>query len=148
MNATGEENSPAPMLFPSPSSVSTEDPPSPVSPASTHEIRVLKLKKKVHSKKTRIKRLRSSPSVACKQKEELATIKSLSAKYLRANVYDFFCTQLDMSAKKKKRWNAQNESQSLSIYHVSPKAYLLLRKMFHLPPVTTMRRTMANLDMY
>ena len=102
MIATGEENSPAPMLFPSPSSVSTEDPPSPVSPTSTHEMRVLKLKKKVDSQRKRIKRLRPSPSVACKQKEELATIKSLSAKYLRADVYDFFALSLTCLPRRRK----------------------------------------------
>ncbi|GFN79049.1 transposable element p transposase [Plakobranchus ocellatus] len=53
-----------------------------------------------------------------------------------------------MSVKKEKRWNAQNKSQALSISHAPPKAYLLLRKIFHLPHITTMRRPMAKLEIY
>ena len=75
--------------------------PSPVSP--THQERMLKLKKKIESQRKSIKRIRLSPAAACKQVKELATIKSFSAKYLRADVHDLFCTQLDMSVKKKKK---------------------------------------------
>ena len=96
-----------------------------------------------------MKRLPSSRAAAWKQEKELATIKSLSAKYLRADVHDLFCTQLDMSVKKKKkRWNTQNKSQVLSTYHASLNPYLLLRKIFRLPSVTTIRRTMTKLEIY
>ncbi|GFS27409.1 transposable element P transposase [Elysia marginata] len=144
--ATEEENSALPI--PTPTSEPVSYSPSPGSPPSMEQQRMLKLKKKIDSQRKRIKRPQSSPSVASKQKEELATIKSLSAKYLSKDIHDFFCTQLDMSVKKKKRWDAHNKSQALSIYHASPKAYLLFRKIFHLPSVTTMRRTMAKLDIY
>ena len=74
-----------------------------------HKERMLKLKKKLDSQRKSIKRFPSSPANARKQEKELASIKSLSGKYLRADVHGLFCTQLDMSVKKKKkRWNAQN----------------------------------------
>ncbi|GFR97911.1 52 kDa repressor of the inhibitor of the protein kinase [Elysia marginata] len=75
--ATEEENSALPI--PTPTSEPVSDSPSPGSPSSMEQQRMLKLKKKIDSQRKRIERLQSSPSVASKQKEELATIKSLSA---------------------------------------------------------------------
>ena len=70
--------------------------------------------------------------------------------YLKGHALDFFATQLHVAQRKNKgkRWNAKDKSLALSLYHASPKAYTLLQKLFCLPSIRTLRRTMQNIVLY
>ncbi|GFS15400.1 hypothetical protein ElyMa_006770000 [Elysia marginata] len=119
--ATEEENSA--LLIPTPTSEPVSDSPSPGSPPSIKQQRMLRLKKKIDSQRKRIERLQSIPSVASKQKKkELATIKSLSAKYLSNDIHDFFFAPslTCLSKRKKKRWAAQNKNSKFFTCPPSP----------------------------
>ena len=111
--------------------------------------KVSALKKKIDSQRKRIKRLRTThKKPAILVKKDIEHLKNLSSKYLKAETYNFFCSQLDRSLIKKGKWSSKDKSNALSIYHSSPKTYRLLQKQFTLPSIKTLNRTMKNIDIY
>lgn len=55
-----------------------------------------------------------------------------------------------MSNRKKKgyRWSYEDKGLALSLFHASPKAYKLIHKLFILPSIATLKRTMSKIAVY
>ena len=116
----------------------------PFTPTTVDKKKMTCLRKKVECQRKMIKRLRAKlmqvPTGRKTAKLEVRTIKLLSAKYLPSEVHSFFCSQLDMSLMKGKRWKPSAKDQALSLYAASPEAYRVLQKQFALPSTRTLRR--------
>ena len=106
------------------------------------------LKRKVRAQQKRINRLQRSVAKPLSVKKEVQQIKDMSAKYLNTESHAFFCTQMDLSVSKGKKWTNRDKAHALSLYHASPKAYRLLQKRFFLPSVNTLRRIMRRIEIY
>lgn len=112
------------------------------------------LKRKLKSARNKIyyrdKRLAQKPrqkvSVS-KRKERL--IEEMHS-FLPAATAKFVETQLLLVDKKKKgrRWTEQDKTTALSLYHASRKAYRLLKKIFVLPSVSTLRKAVRAVNIY
>ena len=63
---------------------------------------------------------------------------------------EFIATQLSCVQRKKKgvRWGENDKATALSLFHSSPKAYRLLKGIFVLPSVSTLRRCMRQVSVY
>ena len=79
----------------------------------------------------------------------LGEIKEILADHLKGNTLEFVMTQIKMASKSKHalRWSCGEKSLALSFFHSSPKTYRLLQKLFKLPIIPTLRRSMAQLDL-
>ena len=138
----------------SPSVSSDESLPSVISTASDNiniikQSKMEKLKKKIECQRKTIKRLKSKPKVTSTS-EEIKNVKEVSSKYLNKYAHEFFCKQIDASQRRLRglRYGARDKSFALSLLHASPKAYMLLQKVFMLPSIKTLRDTMKKIDIY
>ena len=63
---------------------------------------------------------------------------------------DFFVTQLKLSgrAKKGNRYSNDDKAVALSLFHTSPKCYRLLKKLFCLPSISTLKKCMHNVQIF
>jgi hypothetical protein len=70
------------------------------------------------------------------------------AKRLPASTVTFIASQLRAAKAKHKgvKWTDEDKRFALAIYHASPKAYKILKKMFSLPSVSTLRRVLQNIE--
>ncbi|GFR93594.1 52 kDa repressor of the inhibitor of the protein kinase [Elysia marginata] len=127
------ENSALPI--PTPTSEPVSDSPSPGSPPSMEQQRMLKLKKKIDSQRKRIKRLQSSPSVAFKQKRGIGYHQVSLSQVPFKGYSRFFCTQLDMSVKKKKK-DGMHITKARHCQYIMPHPTLIFfsAKFFTCPP--------------
>ncbi|ELT87283.1 hypothetical protein CAPTEDRAFT_216352, partial [Capitella teleta] len=79
----------------------------------------------------RAQKKKKSPSKQCQRETAI----NLVSKFLTGFTLQFFISQIMLSATKKKghRYSEELKTFSLSIFHASPKAYRLFRKVFTLP---------------
>ena len=79
----------------------------------------------------------------CNEKKALSTLRELLPK----QIVDFIEMQLKLHKKKGKgrRYSPEIKSFSLSLYHVSGRAYRLLSKFFYLPSKRSLRRWVSRL---
>lgn len=70
--------------------------------------------------------------------------------FMSAPALDFVCSQLRLFGRKKKgtRFTHNDKALALAIFHTSPKAYRLLKQIFILPSVSTLRKIMRNVQVY
>ena len=103
--------------------------------------RCYRLKKKVSvsSEKT------SRKMTAKMRREKL--IADLS-EHLPGAAPDFVTTRIRMGRKKRMNWSDKDKCSALSLYHISPKAYMLVTRIFALPSVSTLRRAMRKVKIY
>lgn len=87
-----------------------------------------------------------SKKISEKRKKE-AFISQLS-EYLSGPALEFVSTRVHMGQKKNKWWSARDKSVALSLFHASPKAYRLIKKIYALPGVNTLRRTTRQVQVY
>ena len=114
---------------------------------------VEKLKKKLAA--TRSKLYRKNTHLKGKRrdispKDRKAIMLEELAKNLPQRTFDFIAKQLAMFHKKKlgRRWSESDKTLALSLFHASRKAYRLLQKLFVLPSVSTLRKTMRDISVY
>ena len=69
---------------------------------------------------------------------------------LPSATFSFVATQIRVAGKSKKqiRWTPGEKSLALSLLHSSPKAYRILQKVFSLPSISTLRRSMQKVQIY
>ena len=69
--------------------------------------------------------------------------------FLSGNALKFVAAQIRLSGTRRLgyRWTKEEKSFALQMYHASPKCYRLLRKVFALPSLTTLRRLLRDLNM-
>ena len=62
----------------------------------------------------------------------------------------FLCNQLRLVDQKQqgRRWKDSDKEFALSLYHASPKAYRILKQLFLLPSISTLRRIMRKIKIY
>ena len=82
--------------------------------------------------------------------EKKTRIISELADILPTNALKFVSTQIRIGSRKPRgiRWTSAEKRIALSLMHSSPKTYLLLSKILHLPSFTTLRRTMKGVQVY
>lgn len=92
------------------------------------------------------KKKRSHVTRTAKQKMVLSYLKDL----LPERSINFITTQIREVEKKARgrRWKEHDLQIALSLFHSSPKAYRLLKKVFLLPSVATLRRIMRKISVY
>ena len=107
------------------------------------------LRSRVHGLRKKLSTSSKTPKTD-KKKPSVDELCSGLQMYLKGHTLDFFATQLHVAQCKNKgqRWNAKDKSLALSLYHAGPKAYTLLQKLFCLPSIRTLRRTMQNIVLY
>ena len=66
---------------------------------------------------------------------------AVASEFLSGPALDFFKSQIQMSDRglKGKRWSEQMKMFALSLFHTSPKCYRMLRKIFSLPGISTLK---------
>ena len=75
---------------------------------------------------------------------------SMLGHYMSGPALQFVSAQIRMSDRKPRgrRWSVENKSTCLSILHSGPKAYRLISKLFMLPTVKTLRKSLLKLEIY
>ncbi|KAK7457998.1 hypothetical protein BaRGS_00039119 [Batillaria attramentaria] len=93
--------------------------------------------------------LKSNQKKLKRQDRKAAVLKEL-ANFLPRKTVQFIASQLRAVDKKKKgvRWTEKDKTVALSLFHSSPKAYRRLKKIFLLPSVSTLRRSLQNIELY
>lgn len=139
---------------PSPSLPVLVEPPSP-STASTStstfsptkkilQNKVSALTKKISRRDKKVKKLKER----IQSNENLDDVRQVLSQRLSGLSLDFIMAQLVTTQRPKhgRRWASDMKRLSLTLLHASPKAFHLLRKLFCLPSVSTLKGTMSNLD--
>ena len=75
-------------------------------------------------------------------------LETLLKEFLDERTVEFVMSQVWQSQKnpKGRRWSADQKSLAMSLYHTSPKAYAMLRGLFNLPPESTLKRELRELE--
>ena len=96
-----------------------------------------KLVKKAVSERTSLKR-------------KLADLRVQLSEFLSGVKLEFVMSQLQCATKKSRgfRWSSRDKALALSLLHSSPKAYRLLRKIFSMPCVNTLKAAMHKIQIY
>ena len=70
--------------------------------------------------------------------------------YLSESQLHFVLTQVNMGTKaaRGRRWNVRDKALALSLMHSSPRTYHLLRTLFALPAVCTLRKIVQRVEIY
>ena len=91
----------------------------------------------------RLKHALKKKEEKCNEKKALSTLRKLLPK----QIVDFVEMQLKLHKKRGKgrRYSPELKSFSLSLYHVSGRAYRLLSKFFYLPSKRSLRRWVSRL---
>ena len=84
------------------------------------------------------------------QKDRKQTVIKELSNFLPKNTFEFVVSQINAFSKKCRghKWSDKDKALALALFHTSPKAYRLLKKIFILPAVSTLRRTMQNVQVY
>lgn len=114
------------------------------------------LKMQVHRLKKRILRKYGNVSVRrtieretkASQQRKIEHLQKLLSEFLSGQKLDFVMSQVRCALKKAKgrRWTYKDKALALSLLHSSPKTYRLLRRIFDLPSVATLKLAMKNID--
>jgi hypothetical protein len=83
------------------------------------------------------------------RKRALAMATHLASKFLNGLSLEFFTSQMILAGAKGKKGNRYSDNVkllALSLYNASPKCYRLLRKVFQLPCVSTLRSCLRHLQ--
>jgi len=91
-------------------------------------------------------RTRPNKKISSKTKQE-RLVTELS-EYLPEAALDFVATRIRMGKKRRTRWSDKDKCVALSLYHISPKAYQLVKKIFALPSISTLRRAVSKVRVY
>ncbi|GFO33328.1 THAP domain-containing protein 9 [Plakobranchus ocellatus] len=110
------------------------------------------LRKKLYSARQqlyRLKKISEKLHPAEKPKVSLQKINEILSEHLKDRTLDFVMTQVRMASKSNYglRWSCTDKNLALSLYHASPKIYILFSKLFCLPSVSTLRKGMLSLDL-
>ena len=78
----------------------------------------------------------------------LLELKTVLSELLAPSQVQFVMSQVHQSGKslQGRRWTQKDKTLALSLFHSSPKTYKMLRKIFALPSVTTLRTIVAKVD--
>ena len=102
--------------------------------------------KVLRTKLSRMKRKRSTEhdSKNIKVKKAIDLISEL----FDGSIRDFFVSQLQMCGRSKfgSRFSFEDKAFALTLFHSSPKCYRLLKKLFRLPSVTTLKKCMQRVQ--
>ena len=108
--------------------------------------KVAALQKTVTRKNEKIKRILVDKNIEEDRKYQY--LHQHLSQFVSGNALEFIMTQIKLSGKTKHsyRWSPKNKSLAMSIFHASPKAYRILRKIFRLPHTVTLKRAMNKLE--
>lgn len=115
------------------------------------------LKQEISALKTTVLQLRKQLSKAKKKsgkppsrKDRLSFLRKEIYYFLPPSCADFIVSQLQCIKKKKtgRRWGESDKATALTLFHSSPKAYRILKSIFVLPSVSTLRRSMRQVSIY
>ncbi|CAM4574539.1 unnamed protein product [Leuciscus chuanchicus] len=118
----------------------------------TAAVREHSLTMKIRALKTQVSKLRSKVKQLRQTKVSRAGDKERVMKELQhllpAKAFAFVRTQLRMSRRKCHgyRWTTQDKAFFLSLWHASPKCYRLLCRVFSMPSVRTLQKTIQAAD--
>ena len=106
----------------------------------------LKLQREVNRLRSQVYRLKQKLNKPIKGKAKVAILLNLLRQYLPENLVRFIETQIRVSSKKGSqiRWPNPDKMLALSIFYHSRKAYKLLSRLFKLPSVSTLKRTLKR----
>ena len=108
-----------------------------------------KTRLKAVNRKLMMRLLRSSKKSEKKKKQKSKQyVIDLLSEYVDGPALDFMKTQILMSDRKPKgnRWSVHDKKLALSLFYASPKCYKLLRKIFSLPCISSLKKYIRNLD--
>ena len=107
------------------------------------------LRVKVHRLKAKLgSSVPSTVEPACSLTK--AQLVSGLTEYLSAPAVEFIAAQLKQCDRKPRgyRWEPRDKSLALSVFHASPKAYSILGRLFLLPTVRTLRKSLQHLHIH
>ena len=103
--------------------------------------------------KEKAKKQQQSPRSARRNKKadrarRLLELRTTLAQYLTPSQVQFVMGQVRQSSRsaRGRRWTDKEKTFALSLLHSSPKTYRLLRKVFALPSLSTLRQIVARVD--
>ena len=104
------------------------------------QMKLLRLKKKVASQSKR----------KVEGKESVSEAIAVLSRHFSGPALDLILSQIRLSQRTKKgyRWNHQTKSLALTLLHASPKAYQILSKVFVLPSIQTLRKSVRSVQVY
>lgn len=124
---------------------------------TTCSLRIRALKRKVRSQQSKLYRLRKKvktlnkdrgqEKARSKQKEKVELITQL-ARFLNGPALKFVTAQIRQGKKRPNgmRWKKDDKALALTLYRSSPRTYRLLRNIFSLPSVTTLKEEMKKIN--
>ena len=104
-----------------------------------------RLRKKCQRLTKKIAKVKKSQSVKSAKQQAIET----TSRFLSGSSLEFFKTQIMLSGKKAKghRYSEHIKMLALSLYHTNQKCYKMLRKLFPLPCVSSLKRYMSRVDL-
>ena len=93
---------------------------------------------------------RRDKAVGQSESTKLKELKIKLSDFFSGATLQFLSTQLHLVLQKRqgRRWRPSDKAFALSLFHASPKAYRILKQLFLLPSVSTLRRTMRKIGIY
>ena len=120
----------------------------PQTSTSTTSALIERLKRENQRLRTKVCRLKTK---ALKEKEKTWTKSEaidIVSQFISGPALDFVRSQIQLSDRnsKGKRYSDKDKIFALSLYHYSPKCYKMMRKIFSLPGLTTLKGIMRGID--
>ena len=108
------------------------------------------LKRKIKLLNSKIYRLKNKKEKELNRKAKLDVLTNQLRDYLPESTVSFISTQLKVSGKhgSQLRWPLKDKMLCLSIFYQSRKAYKLLARIFKLPSISTLKRTLRKSNVY
>jgi len=87
---------------------------------------------------------------AKRQNASMQELERKLSEFFSGTTLEFLRTQLRLINRKRQgfRWKDTDKAFALSLFHASPKAYRILKQLFLLPSVNTLRRIMRKIRVY
>ena len=118
------------------------------SPTTPRKERLRKANQRLRTKVSHLSKKGTVSPAGWKSKKSEQYAIDLVSNYLSGTALEFFKTQIALSGRRPRgnRWSEKSKMFALSLFYISPKCYRLLKKIFSLPCVKTLKKWVRNLD--
>lgn len=108
--------------------------------------RKMKLKRKIMQLRSKLWRMQNKKKPTTDLRSNINALLNTLRQYLPEQMVSFIHTQLRVSGKSgaQIRWASKDKMFALSIYYHSKKAYKVLARLFKLPSISTLKRTLQR----
>ena len=115
----------------------------PASPSTPRKRKLLKANQRLGTQVSRLKKNLTTGTPTQKTR-----VLELVSKYVSGAAFELIKSQINMCGRQRtgNRYSDDEKLFALSLFHASPKCYRMLRKVFILPGLSTLKRCMRNVD--